>query len=39
MTLFDVALFQLHDEEHDMAVQRQSSNMRVGILFFYEYVC
>ena len=37
MRSFDVAPFQLHDEEHDMAVKRHNSNMGVGILFFYEY--
>ena len=37
MTSFDVAPFQLHDEEQDVAVKRHKSNMRVKILFFYEY--
>ena len=37
MTSFEVAPFQLHDEEHVMAVQRHSSNMGVGVLFFYAY--
>ena len=36
MTSFDVAPFQLHDEEQDVAVQRHNSNIRVGILFFYD---
>ena len=37
MASYDVAPFQLHGEEHDMAVQRHNSNMEVGLLFFYEY--
>ena len=35
MTPFNVAPFELYDEEHDVAVQHHSSNIGEGILFFF----
>ena len=37
MTSFNVAPFELYDEEHDVAIQRHNWNIGVGILFFYVY--
>ena len=35
MTSFNVALFEVYDEEHDVAVHHHISNIGVGIPFCY----
>ena len=37
MTSFNVAPFETHGEEHDVAIQRHKSNLGIGIIFFRVY--